>query len=136
MRTKIVQKALVGAALLLAFSDYAGYKIHYSVSVNTSSRTAFGSTGDARASANSTESIGCYIAQNSATSEVLFGGCNATDVNGNSVYCYFPSAVVNSYAKVLAANGSNAYYFFQWDASSACTYVYSTTASDFTPLTP
>jgi hypothetical protein len=126
----------VAAACAVTVRAYAGAKFQYPVSVNNSARVASGAVGDARTASDPRPYIGCVLIQSGSTSESLSGRCEATDANGNYGVCYFPQAAITGFSKVLAATGPNTYYYFQWDATGACTYLYTNNESYLTPLTP
>jgi hypothetical protein len=134
--SSIIIGLATAAACALTATAYAGLKLHNEVVVNAAGRTAHGSTGDARASADTHQVIGCFLYQNSSTAESLAGACEAVDANGNYVSCFFPSAAISGFAKVLATTSATSYYYFQWDTTGACTYVYTNVESDFTPIAP
>jgi hypothetical protein len=119
MRKLIASFLVIGAAGIA----YAGYKTTYLVSVDAPNRTAYGSMGDARASSDSLQYIGCSYAGYSTYGS---GTCNARNSAGQSVYCY------TSDAPMLAAIASvnDGYLYFQWDANGKCTYIYSSNSSN------
>jgi len=134
MKKAYVASGLAAAAIaLFAASAFAGEKNHITVELNTTTRTAYGSMGDARASSDSAQYIGCSLSENGG---VLTGLCEVEDSGQHTASCYIPSAQLNAFAQVLATQTTAAYFYFQWNASGQCTYVYSSSESVWTPMVP
>jgi hypothetical protein len=126
-----MKSAILAVTLLLIGTAQAGLKSSYSTTVDTASRTAYGDAATARSAPNPSSYIGCSIQGFSSGSGQVI--CQATDATGVSAYCYSNNPTL---IQAAASGGSNSYYYFQWDTSSQCTYLYVTNASNFGPLQP
>ena len=115
-------------------SAFAGAKNYGPVLINTSLRTASGSVGDARNSADSTQYIECavqgYSASSGGSSVVV---CWAQDVKRTMVSCFAFDAELRQAA--AAINGDSTIQF-DWDANGRCTMIQATNGSTFSPKQP
>lgn len=123
--------AILVVILLFIGTAQAGYKQTYSTTVDTVGRTAYGDAMSARSAANPNSSIGCAVLGFSSGSSSAI--CSATDAAGVHAYCSSSNPAI---VQAAASGGSSGYYYFQWDASSLCTYVYVSNASWFGPVQP
>jgi len=126
------RKVLLGvsiAALATATTAWAGYKGYYPVNVNTTSREAYGALGDARASADATQYIGCAVTGYGVTGVSL--ACYAQDAAGN-----YGSCSTTDSGLITAATGltANAFVDFVWDSTGKCTYLRVFTGSQYRPV--
>jgi hypothetical protein len=128
MKMRIATFALI---LLFIGTAQAGLKSSYGVNVDTVGRIAYGDVMSGRSSASSFAYIGCSVLGFSSGSGEAF--CEATNNAGVSAFCYSSNATIVAAA---AAAGSSSYFYFQWDASSQCTYVAVSNASVFGPMQP
>ena len=115
--------AAILASLALAAPAFAGQTSDVTVTVNTSTRTASGSIGTARANKTNPQDIGCSIwlmpnpdnTQMSAT----YITCTATNSAGTSVYCI--GGVEGPSISVIDSLSDDSYLKFTWDANGNCT---------------
>jgi hypothetical protein len=127
-KMKLVTFALI---LLVVGTAQAGIKLVNGANVDVDGRTAWGDAMSARASADTHAGIGCSIlGYSTGPGGVL---CEAVDSTGVYAVCFSDSATIIAAA---ASAGPNSYYYFQWDASSQCTYLYVSNASLYGPMTP
>lgn len=105
----------------------AGARYSPAVSVNTSSRSAYGSLGTARNSADAYQYIGCYTAVSSSS---RFVECYATMSNSVWAYCYSSDPTFFEQARSI---NSDSYLYFTWDANGVCNYLQVANDSTFEP---
>lgn len=124
---------LVGIAVtaLIGTAAWAGAKSTNTVLVNTGARSASGSLGDARNSADTQQFIGCSITTYVGSAPSL--GCFAMDTSSNYVGCSSTNADLVATARSI--NGDS-YITFTWDTFSACTSLHVTNASHGAPKQP
>ncbi|NMO23325.1 hypothetical protein HPC49_50480 [Pyxidicoccus fallax] len=131
MQTKNLLKVGAVGALLAGTAAWAGYTATYYVTVNTTTRTAFGSLANARASADTQQLISCSVhAFNSGSSGVT---CEAQDANGVNAYCTSSAAAM---VNAVASISGDAYLLFKYDTNGTCTYLYVSNASSYAPRQP
>jgi hypothetical protein len=126
-----IKFAFVALALLFIGTAQAGLKNSFSTTVDTASRTAYGDAATARSAANPSSYIGCSVQGFSSGSGQAI--CEATNAAGVSAYCYSTNPTI---VQAAASGGASSYYYFQWDASSQCTYLYVTNVSAYGPVQP
>ena|SRR5688572_11733229 len=116
--------------LLLAMSatTLAGSKSEYPVYVDTTWRTAEGSIGTARNSADNVQQIGCRQNAYEASATV---SCWARSANGVYVSCY--NSTSETMRQAVANITSDAYVYFAYNTSGVCTVVQVVNASLFAP---
>jgi hypothetical protein len=125
-----MKKSIITAAcLLIAFTlviQYAraGRKSNITVTIDTTSRYAYGALGAARNSSNTVEEIGCYTFGYSDNSS--FASCYATNASNQSVSCTSTSPAIVAAAQ--SVNGDS-HVYFAYDQGGACTFVHSQGAS-------
>ena len=99
--------------------------------VSVTSTEAWGQTGDARNSADSTQFIGCMFQSDDVS---ILAECHAVDAAGKSVHCYTSSP---SMISAVASANSDAFIGFAFDPSTAaCTQVLVFNLSYQRPKTP
>ena len=115
--------ALVVAVLVPSQNAIGGAASSIPVTVNTATRTAYGSLLDARNGAGN-QYIGCNVSVTTGATPSMT--CSATDANGVSQYCVANSN--SAFADVAAAvSSTSSYIYFQWNVVGGipqCTYVY------------
>jgi hypothetical protein len=133
VKTKNLLAGCVLVGLMAGTAAWAGLKETNLVSVYNDglTGTAYGSYGSARASADSTQYIGCTLrAYSNGTNRI---SCEARDANGNAGYCTSSSpGMVNA----IMSQSGDAYLYFQWDETGTCTHLFVSTLSSQTPLQP
>lgn len=112
-------------ALLLSAATSAGFTNHYTVNVNTSGSTAYGSFIGARQSADNSQYIYCAYAGFSTSP---YGICGARDNAGNTAYC---TTTDSNHIEQIRGLSNESYIYMQWNSSGRCTYIYSSTGSMF-----
>ncbi|NVJ21308.1 MULTISPECIES: hypothetical protein [Myxococcus] len=123
----------VGIAIsaLIGTVAWAGAKNTNTVLVNTVARTASGSLGDARNTADTQQFIGCGITTYVGSAPTV--ACFAMDTSSNYVGCSSTNADLLATAQSI--NGDS-YITFTWDAFSGCTSLSVTNASLGAPKQP
>ncbi|AFU99198.1 hypothetical protein [Simiduia agarivorans] len=116
-----------------AFS-FAGAAIDVPVEIDMEARTAMGNMKTARFSDNKAEQIGCGTRTFGATDTspgFTFGFCQAQVVEGESVICFaYDKPDLIDQMKSVA---SFSYVGFRWDEEGNCTYVATSTQSQYIP---
>jgi len=129
-----MKKSLYGAGIVVAVlatsSAFAGSKGGGNVVVDSVSRTASGSLGNARNSSDTTQSIGCTVSVNPATSTTPSVQCAARDSTGKVGSCTSKSA---AHIQVMAAMNSDSAVNFSWDAAGNCLNLSIGTQSNWAP---
>ena len=123
--------AILAVTLLFIGTASAGLRSSYTTTVDTAGRTAYGDAASARSAANPSSWIGCSVQGFSSGSAQAI--CEATTAAGVTGYCFSTNPTI---VQAAASGGPNSYYYFQWDTSSQCTYLYVTNSSIFGPLQP
>lgn len=100
------------AGLLLVTASHAGKKTTQAVTVDTAQRYASGSLASARATADTTQYIGCLILSSGTTS------CQARNAAGTAASCSTTDAGFRAAAQSI--NGDSRLIFY-WDGSGNCT---------------
>lgn len=115
------------AALVVSASSApaasAGTRTVYQVTVNDTQRWANGTMTDARGSADSVQSMGCY---HNAT----FASCFATNAAGLGRTCTTSNAGL---IEVIRHATPESYIYFQWNTDGTCNYVLVENNSRFKP---
>lgn len=131
---KRVAKLLSASVAVVALTGtvaYAGLKTAFSVTINTTARTAYGQFGTARNSSDTIQRI--YCRTNASSSGTEYVQCFATDLSGTYVSCYSNSAALVRSAQSII---TDAYVEFDWDASSTCTEIDVLKGSHLAPKQP
>lgn len=120
------------ALVLLAVPvAYAGSKTQFFVTINSTTRTAYGAMGTARNSTDSVQNIYCRTFADTTSGESV--RCFANNAAGVYVSCYSSSpALIRS---VQSANDS-AYLYFAWDAAGVCQTIDVLKGSHLEPKAP
>ena len=128
--TKTIAATLAAATSLLVAmtSSFAGKKTAFPVTVNYAFQFASGTIGDARASADTNQMIGCGVTSSPTNGTGM--NCWATDSAGNTATCYSYNAEL---VKAAQAIGNDSYIFFYFDASGFCTYLNVSGSSHYRP---
>lgn len=121
---------LAVCGLALSGNAMAGFKTGQQVVINTSSRFVNADLGYVRNTADATQYIGCEVYSSGSTPSAY---CFARDVAGTYVSCFTNNA---SLVNVAASLKSDGYLYFQWDASSNCTFIEQLTGSYTAPKAP
>ena len=117
---------------LWASSAWAGAKQHAPVWVDTVNRTATGSIGSARNSADSVQYIECQTSVNpGATSAGV--SCRAKNASGVSYSCYSFNPLIVAVAQSI---GPASWIEFVGDASGVCTLIAVNNSSQSEPPLP
>ncbi|MCY1019253.1 hypothetical protein [Pyxidicoccus sp. MSG2] len=131
MKTKNLMTVGLVGTLLAGTAAWAGVKTVYNVGINTSTRVAYGSMGTARGSADANQYIGCAVLGFSSGSSSVT--CLAQDASGVSAYCTSSNPAIVTAA---TSQSGDAYLYFTYDASGACTYLYVSNLSSYAPREP
>ncbi|WP_444996210.1 hypothetical protein [Aliikangiella sp. IMCC44359] len=116
-------KSIVLLTTLISPSAFAGYVNHTQVSVNTGTKTAYGSLVGARNSADNQQYIGCaYV----GVTNNPYGICHSRNAAGTSGYCTTTQA---HHVEQIRGLSNESYLYYQWDENGKCTYIYSGTNS-------
>jgi hypothetical protein len=113
---------------LLSGSLIAGEKLSYPVTIDLSTRTAYGDLSTARSGSiyDTKSKLQCTV--NSENSV----GCQAVTSSGATASCQkyqAPQSMVNAVMNLQ----SDGYVAFTWDANGVCTYILSETSSHWAP---
>ena len=119
------------ASTLLATTAWAGYRYAVPVQINVLGRTAKGSLGDARASADTRQVIGCRVLSGAGGGSTV--SCYATDAAGTSVQCSSADASLIATGRALTGDSL---LTFTWDPAGTCTSLQIEVYSSNTPLQP
>lgn len=126
--------AALGLALGLAGTAQAGSKSANNVYVDAAGRVAQGDLGQARNSADTRQSIGCYIqSYRNASGVYEQANCSATDASGNTYSCY---ATEPELVRSARAIDGDSFLFFFGDASGKCVNIMVQLGSSFQPKQP
>lgn len=115
MRTRILVAGLT-LSLVLGGVAFAGFKEQWPVTIDNVRRTAMGSLGTARNSADANQAIGCGVHYD-AVNRKNNVNCSATDAAGHSAQCATQQAELIQIA--LGINGDS-FVEFDWDTSGGC----------------
>lgn len=126
----IVSVLICAAGAMVASSSSAGYK--YNLEVNVSSTTGQGVLGAARASADSTQYIGCTVVSYATGGST--GYCYARNSAGTSISCQTTNASLIHLIQTL--NGQSQLYFYVPTGTSTCSQINVYQLSYNTPSTP
>ncbi len=107
--------AALGVFGIATSSALAGYKVSRPVTINTVDRTASGSLGDARGSADTNAYIGCAI--NYVVGGTPVASCSARDAAGVIGSC---STSDPSLLKAALNLDDEGYLYLRWYPSGAC----------------
>ncbi len=126
-----MKKIFVGACLGLAvlgvgFAAQAGWRWNnYSVSVDSTNRTASGQVGGVRDNSDTVSYIGCTVEGWVSTDGKKKLTCQARDSAGHTASCYVFSWKATPTAAVEVAQSMNgdSYLVFSWDDRGVCNYV-------------
>lgn len=127
-------KAVLGvvAVGLVGASAWAGSKsTNWAVTIDTAAKTAHGSVGAARSSADTLQYIGCsvYAYEDGFT----YAGCSAKNAAGTFVNC---SSSVPAIVETVRNMPSDGFVQFYWNTNGDCTYVSLGNYSYYAPKQP
>ena len=130
MKVKLLTSCLIPIMMSTA---YSGDVVDVPVFIDFEERFAEGNMLTARYSRNHDEQIGCGMRTFSATPDGLpaftFGFCQARLSDSETVICYaFDNPELTQQIQSLA---SNSYVTFRWDEFNDCTYIGSSTQSQY-----
>ena len=125
--------AVLGGVLAVGVvtSAWAGYRNDYPVVVDTTYREARGSLGSARASADSTQYIGCSVYSYATGGSFMY--CNASSASNSYGSCTSSDPILMDAARSVK-DGS--YVYFGWDAGGNCQFVHVVNTSYIAPKAP
>ncbi|MCY1033477.1 hypothetical protein OV207_18640 [Corallococcus sp. BB11-1] len=130
MKKQTLIAGLAIATLGFGGTAWAGLKLPVPVTISVAARTAFGSLGSARASADNKQYIG-------VSTRIYVGGVDvyvyAEDASGNFATCYSSNPGFVAAARALA---SDSYVLFAWNTAGECTELSVYTMSYYEPKTP
>jgi hypothetical protein len=124
LKKKWAAVAFVGVLGSWTLLAAAGAK--YQMGVGVGSNYAYGSLGDARASSDTNQSIGCQ-------SYGTYAWCSATDSAGNSKACFTDRA---SDIAAIHSIGQHSYVYFSFTSDRNCSFVSVSNQSVYLPMTP
>ncbi|MBB3169552.1 hypothetical protein [Simiduia aestuariiviva] len=130
-----MKKQMIGF-VLATFSTLAlaGAAIDVPVEIDMDSKVAFGNMKTARFSSNEFEQIGCgtrTFGANDVDPGFSWGFCQAQIIEGESVICFaYDKPDLIDQIKAL---DSFSFVTFRWDDEGNCTYVGSSTQSQYIP---
>ena len=119
------------ALAALAGSVFAGARYSYPVSVDTTSRVAWGSMGTARNSADAVQYIGCSVTTYSSGGS--YGICEGRNAANSARACTTTNADMLAAIRMVS---EASFIFFTWDASNNCTMVSVVNWSYVEPMAP
>ncbi|WNG48323.1 hypothetical protein F0U60_32485 [Archangium minus] len=131
MTKKNVVLGCAMAAVLAGTAAWAGSRYVGPVTINLSAKEAYGTLGSARNSQDALQFITCDAHAFNDGSKHM--SCTAKNASGTSVYCTSTVPVLVETARSLSGD---AFVFFEWDASGACTYLGVGHSSEFEPKRP
>ncbi len=105
-------------ALLASAPAHAGQTGSIPVTIDDSTRTAFGSIGGAHNSPDTASSIGCTVLGFVGTNAQV--NCFARDSAGREARCYVVASVSAAMVQVALAIGPSSSIFFAWDKAGSC----------------
>jgi hypothetical protein len=136
MKTIAVIAVVAGLAGVAQAGNKSGMiptVVSYNAGTLQSGGYAGGQVGDARASADIYQAIGCTVTYGSGFSGPQ-ATCSATDASGNFAFCASTNA---GFVAAVQAMTSNSYIYFTWAANTyACTYIEVNNSSTHLPLQP
>jgi hypothetical protein len=126
-----MKKALLAFVLALTVSGaaIAGVKYTTPVTINDTSRVAYGAMGTARNSTDSDQYIGCQVI--ATTSGSTSYTCSARSAAG--VFRSCAGGNIASMVQAAASTTTDSYIYFSWDASGVCNYLVVTNYSTYEP---
>jgi len=115
-KTLLVAAALAAISLGVVHESRAGLRVSYPVTVNTTSRTAYGALGTARNSSDNLQRIGCYVFRFSNDG---YAWCDATNSAGTSVAC-----TTNQPGHLIAIESvkGDSFLYFTWQLDGDCNW--------------
>lgn len=137
LRTTLAASAL---SMSIALPAHAGRKTTATVVINTASRTASGSLGSARNSADSIQYIGCHgtlypnLDANSGSFASTTYYCYARNSAGTTAACSVP--ITTEFFDIYAPVAEDSFLQFSWDASGNCTSLRVENYSYYAPVQP
>jgi hypothetical protein len=128
-------KAVLGGVVvvgLVGASAWAGSKTtNWTVGIDTVGKSAYGSVGATRSSADTVQYIGCSVY--GFDDGFIQASCGAKNAAGTSVSC---SSTVPSIVETVRAMPSDGFVRFQWNDAGDCTYVAFGNYSYYAPKQP
>ncbi len=128
MKKLKVAMALCVVGTLVGTVAWAGYKNVLPVTVDVANRTARGSLGDARISADAVQYSGCRISTTPTSAVSIYGV--ARDANGVKVSC---NSSQQNFVQAASTIQPDSILMFDWDASNQCTALHVDNFSSNTP---
>ena len=128
-----VRKFLIASGLALVSSvAVAGLTEAVEVEVDLDNKNAFGDMRTARNAKDNDVHIGCGIrvTDDGISPLLAFGFCQATDADGETVFCVTQSQVLMS---TMGAYNDNSFIRFVWNENGECTHVGISTQSFYLP---
>ena len=132
MKRYSTMMALFAVTTLVGTTALAGYRWGSEVIINTAARSAQGTMGTVRGSADSTQTIGCAVRASTGGSSAAVS-CYATDSAGHEVQCFVAAPI---FVQAASAITSNSHLSFKWDAAGVCTYLSVENYSSNAPIEP
>jgi len=128
-----IRSFVSGAALCLALGGVAsaGFKQPWAVTIDTVNRTAIGSLGTARNSADGNQAIGCGVSYDSVNQKNNVN-CTATDAAGHTAQCATQQAELIQIALGIHADSL---LQFNWTGAE-CTNIIVVNSSIYAPKQP
>ncbi|NVJ61455.1 MAG: hypothetical protein HWE27_13750 [Gammaproteobacteria bacterium] len=128
-----IKMFVASLAVALMSAANAGVVVDVPVEIDFDEQFAAGNMLTARYSKNESEQIGCGMRTYAATPEgapaFTFGFCQARISEEESVICYtFDNAELTQQIQSLA---DNSFVTFRWDENNDCTYIGSSTQSQY-----
>jgi hypothetical protein len=132
MKRYSTMMALFAMTTLVGTTAWAGYRWGSPVIIDTAARSAQGTMGTVRSSADNVQSIGCAVrASTGGPSAAVY--CYATDSAGTDVQCYVAAPI---FVEAASAITSNSHLSFKWNAAGVCTYLSVENYSSNAPIGP
>jgi hypothetical protein len=128
-RNRFIALVVACLAVVGASVAFAGTKDYRPVVINTASNVAYGSTGDARASGDTQQNIGCNL---QGYDSGIYAYCEARNSAGVSRYC---TSYSTSLVQAAAATSPGSYLYFAWNGGT-CTEISAVNNSRYRPVTP
>jgi hypothetical protein len=131
MKRYSTMMALFAMTTLVGTTAFAGYRWGSEVVIDAAARSAKGTMGTVRSSADSVQSIGCAVRTSGGSTASV--NCYATDSAGHDVTC---NVTALNFVQAASAITSNSHLWFKWDAAGTCTYLSVENYSSNAPIEP
>jgi hypothetical protein len=132
MKRYSTMMALFAMTTLVGTTAWAGYRWGSEVVIDAAARSAKGTMGTVRSSADSVQSIGCAVRASTGGSTATVN-CYATDSAGHDVQC---NVTAPNFVQAASAITSDSTLWFKWDAAGTCTYLSVENYSSNAPIEP